>query len=118
MPMLYTIALNRTPRGSRGVYCVKAREAALYGHLNAETGKIEMPCPDAVREALPACYRKAFDRQGGHFTFTTERNGQTSKVAYLALKGSRGFPLCTVYATPYYFDGTTRADWRDARVPA
>jgi hypothetical protein len=99
MPTLYTIHLSKHTRGMvKGP--VKAIPAVYAGHLCKDTNYIVKPDPEAIRECLPAYYRKAFDRTGGSFWFSSRGN---NCPASLELRGSRGQYLNTIYAQPYTF---------------
>jgi hypothetical protein len=94
--ILYTLGLSRHVRGMvKGP--VPAVPAAIAGHLM--NGDIVRPDVDAVRNCLPACYRKAFDRAGGTFWFSSENEAP----AYMTLHDTRGRYLNTLYAQPYTF---------------
>lgn len=54
----------------------------------------------AVRQCLPACYHKAFDRAAGAFWRDKHNDG---KPLYLTLSDRRGRYLNTLYAQPYDF---------------
>jgi hypothetical protein len=106
MPVLFAI---RSGNG-RKFGTVHAVESATgrAGVYNDETGKVLVPDRDAVREALPYHWRKAFDRNGGSFWFDgtgklTER-GYNGASPFITLRNYRGVYLATVYAVPYNFD--------------
>lgn len=61
-------------------------------------GTHERPIPEIVRQALPARYRRAFDRAGSWW-----RDRHAAKpfpVLHVQLTDARGRYLTTVYATP------------------
>lgn len=100
MPTLYILNLSRHIRGmAKGP--VKAIPAMYAGHLCDETGQLVKPDMEEIRECLPACYRKAFDRSGGNLWYSSRGNNYP---ASLELRGSRGQYLNTIYAQPYIFN--------------
>ena len=106
MPTLFTLHLSRHVRGMvKGP--VKARPSVTsYGGLWREAEQDFMrPDYDAIRECLPAQYRKAYFRSGMRFWFPKEGAGP----AHLALYGSRGQYLNTIYAQPVDFPVDTAA---------
>lgn len=73
-----------------------------------------MPDPEAVREALPHYWRRAWDRCSGRFWFARDAKVQCDGhtiggAAHLTLRGSRGQTLATLYALPYRFTPQTGA---------
>lgn len=99
MATLYSIHLSKPIKGF-GKPSVHSKPAMIAGHTCQETGEIVSPDVQAVREALPHYYRKAFDRTGGTFWF----NKNEREAAYLTLHDARGRYLNTVYAIPYTFN--------------
>lgn len=98
MPLLYSLHLSRHINGF-GKPSVRSVQAMLAGHQCSETRETVRPDATAVRDALPHYYRKAFDRTGGMFWFSSEAD----KPAHLTLRDRRGRYLNTVYALPYQF---------------
>lgn len=105
--LLYTLCLSRhVPLF--GKPSVRAKEQGLIGHYRDK--KPYAPDPEAVREALPYRYRKAFDRSGGQFGFYADPPGKEGPCT-LTLRNARGGYLNTLYAFPYDFDpGEAKAD--------
>jgi len=106
--MTLLFSLHATPHPKLwGKPCVRSVEPAFAGLYDETSGRILAPDHDAVREALPHYWRKAFDR-GGRFWY--DRNarmtpdGLKGSAPYLTLRGSRGRILATLYAIPYHFN--------------
>ena len=98
MPTLYKVLLSRPVRGHANGP-VKAVPAVFAGHWRTEEN--DLVCADlaAVRECLPTCYRKSFDRGvQAYYPVGGDRPG------YFILRGVRGQWLNTVYLQPYLFD--------------
>lgn len=93
--MEYSIHLSRAP-GNWQKRRVPAVQAMLVGHY--ENGNAYKPDREAVRAALPAMYRKAFDRDGA-FWYDNDDN---TKAAYSTLHDARGRYLNTIYAIPVW----------------
>lgn len=109
MAVLFSIHATPHPRGM-GKPCVKAIEPlAPVGVFDQLAKRFLQPDKAAVREALPAQWRKAFDRSGGNFWYVKGPNGteigetRFTKAPYLNLRDYRGRPLATIYALPYRF---------------
>lgn len=100
MTMLYNIEISRhvPSLGTPVVHAIPT--PGMVGDLNRETGELVIPDPEAVREALPYRWRKAFDRSGGRFWHDNAGNA----AAHLSLKDRKGFHLVTLRAVPYYRD--------------
>lgn len=97
MATLYDI-FTTSATGTKGVKAVvKAVPSDLAGHLDpgATEPRIVRPDAEAVREALPAHWRKAWDRGRGRFWFPNDGG-----LAYCAIKNARGHHIGTVYANP------------------
>lgn len=78
------------------------------GVYSTKLDAVFQPDPEAVREALPHYWRKAFDRAGARFWFYSgakirDDNTEVNGGAYLRLCSTRGRHLVTLYATPYHF---------------
>lgn len=101
MTTLYTLQLSTHKKGfgKPSVHCVPSQ--GMLGNLCPETRAIVKPDSDAVREALPHYYRKAFDRANNAWWFT---QGEVFKPIYMTLNDSRGHRLNTLYAIPYTFN--------------
>lgn len=97
MTTLYNLALSRHIKGF-GKPAVRAVPAVLAGHVRE--GELVRPNADEIRECLPHYYRKAFDRSGKAFWFTS---GDNDGPAYCTLRDTRGRYLNTIYATPYEY---------------
>lgn len=96
MTPLFRIELRKPDRNPTYLAVVKGVQAALVGHWI--DGKPYAPDKQAIREALPHYYRKAFDRSNGQFWFTEPNNG----FAHLSLHPARGRGvLVSIWATPY-----------------
>ena len=96
MTTLYTVLLSKSVRGAvKGP--VKALRAIYAGHYRECEKDIMRPDMNAVRECLPACYRKAWDRNIMTAWFPSTGDGP----AYVTLRGSRGQYLNTVYLQPF-----------------
>ena len=99
MTMLYSLHLSRPVRGF-GKPSVRTYPApAITGHRDPD-GDIVVPHYNEVRLALPAQYRKAFDRSGAQFWY--DKHGGFTPC-HLTLRDSRGRYLNTLYATPYLY---------------
>lgn len=98
MTMLYSVHLSRNTQGATKA-SVHAVQADLAGHLSEETGELIKPDPQAVSDALPWYYRKAFERAGRSFWYYTDGRGPATCVLY----STRGHYLNTIYAIPYSF---------------
>lgn len=94
MTLLYDITLSRDGRARR-IATVHAREAGLVGDYFE--GKPYQPDVDAVREALPYHYRKAFDRALKWWS-----QGYSGRVVPLtcSLTSTRGKPMGRLFAMP------------------
>ena len=83
---------------------VKAVPApGAVGHLCKVKETLVQPDREAVRACLPHYYRKAFDRQGGHFWYVKHGEG----APHLTLRDSKGKWLNVLYAIPYVYDPNT-----------
>lgn len=98
MALLFDLMLSNHKKGF-GKPCVAATEAAVYGVYR--DGVPYAPDAQAVRDALPHYYRKAYDRAGG--TFWWSKHGDNDS-AYLTLNDRRGKWLNTLYAVPRDFN--------------
>lgn len=103
MPTLYRLTLSRRALGFVSGPVRAVPSLGITGHLR--NGVLVVPDVDAVRECLPHYYRKAFDRAGQAFWFTSEAGkGADNSPAYCTLYSARGRLLNTLYATPYEFN--------------
>lgn len=98
MTMLYSIHLGRSTQGATKA-SVRTVRADLAGHLSEETGELIKPDPQAVADALPWYYRRAFERARQAFAFYSDDRGPATCTLYSA----RGRYLNTIYAIPYSF---------------
>lgn len=89
---LYALHLSRHVKGMvKGPVRTQPPAGALFDI--APSGDMVVPCKDAVRACLPACYRKAFDRAG-----LSQISGQSG--FHWTLRDVRGRYINTVYAIP------------------
>lgn len=95
MTVLFKVELRKPDENPKYIGTVKGVEAGVIGYYHE--GKPYAPDRDAIEQALPACYRKAFQRSGGNFWFDTKDN------ATLTLCNPRHKVLATIWATPYDF---------------
>lgn len=110
MPLLWSIHATPHPRGF-GKPCVKSVPAALSGvfdpRAKAGNGDIMRPDYDAIREALPHQWRKAWDNRGASMWFDTygrmdDAGKYEGRMPYANLRFTNG-RCVTIYAIPYYF---------------
>jgi hypothetical protein len=97
MPTVYTLHLSRHVKGMTKGPVRAAPATGVVFDFCEETGAAISPCRASVRACLPACYRKAFDRSLRLSQFSGKRG------VHIALYGSRGRYLNTIYAVPYTF---------------
>ena len=96
MTLQYSIALNHD--GARVFSAVvPALEAGLVGDYHG--GKPYQPSRDATRQALPARYRKAFDRA---LSWWATKHASRHIPLKCELRDSTGKPMGTLYATPMW----------------
>lgn len=96
---LYDIAVHRGDSNSRtSTLTVRAVPADLVGHLDPGTTELIRPDGEALREALPHNWRKAFDRAG---RFWFPRSDDKNPLASLTLRDRRGQAIAYLYAKPY-----------------
>lgn len=111
MPLLWSVHATPSPRGF-GKPCVRSVPAALSGVFDPRekggNGDIMRPDYDAIREALPHQWRKAWDTRGASMWF--DKHGRmddsgkyVGQTPYVRLQFQAGHTV-TVYAIPYYFD--------------
>lgn len=87
---------------------VHATDAVRAGVYVEEERRTVVPDMQAVREALPYRWRKAFDRGARAFWF--DSNGRltaerfSGSTPYMRLTDARGGYLATIYAIPYSFN--------------
>ena len=93
--MTYLFLWSGTPRGDRKARIPAIPAPGMIGHIGPHG--LVVPCPDAVRAALPARHRPAFDRREGDFWFDRDRN---NGPAALTLRDRRGRELTTIYCQP------------------
>ena len=93
--MTYLFLWSGTPRGYRKAYIPSIPASGMIGHLGSHG--LVVPCPDAVRAALPSRHRAAFDRREGNFWFDRNCN---SAPASLTLRARSGHEMVTIYCQP------------------
>jgi hypothetical protein len=98
MPELtFTVQLNR----HGAVFfktTVKAKESGIVGDWY--NGKPYQPDSDEVRAAIPFLFRPAFDRAVLRWSETNGANQSRLLPLMTELRGLRGQPLGTLFATP------------------
>ena len=93
MTILYNVFL-----GTKQIAVVKGVQPIVSGNYFAETGEYLTPDWQAVREAVPYIWLKAFDR-------ATKWNADGTKRAYATLTSLQGKHLSTVICEGYMFKG-------------
>ena len=111
MPMLFEV----TASAGRIIATVYAVETpGIAGIYDPVSGKICVPDPDAIRQALPHQWRAAWDRQKNGFWYR-EKNSMAHKEIYR----STGARLATIWVRAYYLEpadtGMVRTSWADMR---
>ncbi len=95
MPRLYSIHLSRLVKGTaKGPVRTVAPSGRLFD-VDPSNGEMVVPDRDAIRACLPACYRKAWDRNAA----MSQISGQEG--FHFTLRDSRMKYINTVYAVPY-----------------
>jgi hypothetical protein len=109
MSMLFEVTSgNTTPLAT--VHAVES--PGIAGVYDPVSGKICVPDPDAIRQALPHQWRAAWDRQKLGFWYR-EQNSMAHKELYR----STGERLATIWVRAYYLEpadtGMVRTPWAD-----
>lgn len=107
MTLLFSIHASPSPKGFGKPSVHAVPPAGLVGVYDEVTGEVWTPDANAIREALPHQWRKAWDRASGSFWY--DKNGRMTpeglkgSTPYKTIYRADGSRLATIYALPYHF---------------